>query len=164
METRDDALVHAAELILKIKETAESIDGAVATVGEVTVEPGAVNVIPSRVSISVDARAPDGERCQRLIDALGFEPTYRTAPAEMNSGLRAALRAEIEERGLPVVELPSGAGHDAAVLAAAGVPSAMLFVRSLNDGVSHSPDELSAAEDIELGVDVLAGAIARLAD
>jgi acetylornithine deacetylase/succinyl-diaminopimelate desuccinylase-like protein len=164
METRDDALVHAAELILKIKETAESIDGAVATVGEVTVEPGAVNVIPSRVTMSVDARAPDGERCQRLIDALGFEPTYRTAPAEMDSGLRTALRAEIEERGLPVVELPSGAGHDAAVLVAAGVPSAMLFVRSLNDGVSHSPDELSVAEDIELGIDVLAGAIARLAD
>ena len=51
-----------------------------------------------------------------------------------------------------------------ALLAAAGVPSAMLFVRSLSDGVSHSPDELSAAADIELGVDVLAGAIARLAD
>ena len=163
MGTRDDALVRAAELILEIRETAESIDGAVATVGEVTVEPGAVNVIPSRVTISIDARAPDGDRCQQLIDALGFEPTYRTAPAEMDPGLQAALRAEIEERGLPVVELASGAGHDAAVLAAAGVPSAMLFVRSLNDGVSHSPDELSSEEDVSLATDVLAGAIGRLA-
>jgi hydantoinase/carbamoylase family amidase len=163
MGTRDDALVRAAELILEIRETAESIDGAVATVGEVTVEPGAVNVIPSRVTISIDARAPDGDRCQQLIDALGFEPTYRTAPAELDTGLQAALRAEIEERGLPVVELTSGAGHDAAVLAAAGVPSAMLFVRSLNDGVSHSPDELSSEEDVSLATDVLAGAIARLA-
>ena len=60
-------------------------------------------------------------------------------------------------RGLPVVELASGAGHDAGVLARAGVPSGMLFVRSLNGGVSHSPDELSSEEDVELAIDVLAG-------
>jgi N-carbamoyl-L-amino-acid hydrolase len=76
---------------------------------------------------------------------------------------RAALRAELEARGLPLVELASGAGHDAAVIAAAGVPTAMLFVRSLNGGVSHSPDELTSPEDVELAVDVLAGALARLA-
>ena len=51
----------------------------------------------------------------------------------------AAFRAELEQRRLPVIELPSGAGHDAAVLAGAGVPTAMLFVRSLNGGISHSP-------------------------
>jgi beta-ureidopropionase / N-carbamoyl-L-amino-acid hydrolase len=76
---------------------------------------------------------------------------------------RAALHAELEHRGLPVVELHSGAGHDAAILAGAGVPTAMLFVRSLNGGISHSPDELSSAKDIALAVDVLAGAIERLA-
>ena len=162
MDMRDDALVKAAELMLRIQETARSIEGAVATVGQVTVEPGAVNVIPSRVTISVDARAPDSERCQRLIDALGLEPTYQTAPAQMAPELRDVLRAEIEARGLPVVELASGAGHDAAVLAAAGVPSAMLFVRSLNGGVSHSPDELSSEEDVAVAVDVLAAALARL--
>ncbi len=64
----------------------------------------------------------------------------------------------------PCVELASGAGHDAGILAAAGVPSAMLFVRSLNGGVSHTPDELSSEDDIALAVDVLTGAlIARLA-
>ncbi len=62
-----------------------------------------------------------------------------------------------------MVELPSGAGHDAGILAAAGVPSAMLFVRSLNGGISHSPDELSSDEDIALAVDVLTSALARLA-
>jgi N-carbamoyl-L-amino-acid hydrolase len=72
------------------------------------------------------------------------------------------LRAELEGRGLPVVELTSGAGHDAGVLATAGVPSAMLFVRSLNGGISHSPDELTSEEDVELAVDVLASALARL--
>jgi N-carbamoyl-L-amino-acid hydrolase len=59
-------------------------------------------------------------------------------------------------------ELVSGGGHDAMVLAAAGVPTAMLFVRSLNGGVSHSPDELSSAEDIELAVDALTDTLRRL--
>ncbi len=71
-------------------------------------------------------------------------------------------RAELRERELPVVELPSGAGHDAATLAGAGVPTAMLFVRSLNGGISHSPQEESSPEDVALAVDVLAGALARL--
>jgi beta-ureidopropionase / N-carbamoyl-L-amino-acid hydrolase len=75
---------------------------------------------------------------------------------------RAALRAELEARGLPLVELASGAGHDAAILAGAGVATAMLFVRSLNGGVSHSPDEHSSLEDVELAIDVLAGALERL--
>ena len=162
MEVRDDALVKAAERMLRLRDVARSIDGAVVTVGQVEVEPGAVNVIPSRVTLSVDARAPDGESCQRLVDELGLEPTYRTEPAEMAPELRALLRDELESRELPVVELTSGAGHDAAVLAVAGAPSAMLFVRSLNGGVSHSPDELSSEEDVELAVDVLAGALARL--
>jgi beta-ureidopropionase / N-carbamoyl-L-amino-acid hydrolase len=75
-----------------------------------------------------------------------------------------ALRAELVERGLPVVELPSGAGHDAAVLAGAGVPTAMLFVRSLSGGISHSPQEESAPEDVDLAVEVLTGALRRLTD
>src|SRR5207302_19356 len=86
----------------------------------------------------------------------------RDAPVAAAEGPRNAFRAELESRALPVVELPSGAGHDAAVLAEAGVPAAMLFVRSLNGGISHSPDELSSVEDVELAVDVLAGALARL--
>jgi N-carbamoyl-L-amino-acid hydrolase len=73
------------------------------------------------------------------------------------------LRAELEEKGLPIVELPSGAGHDAGTLAAAGIPTGMLFVRSLNGGISHSPDELSSTQDVELAVSVLGGALARLA-
>jgi beta-ureidopropionase / N-carbamoyl-L-amino-acid hydrolase len=80
----------------------------------------------------------------------------------MARGPLAALRAELQARRVPVLELPSGAGHDAAVLASAGVPTAMLFVRSLNGGISHSPQEESAPEDVELAVDVLAGAIQRL--
>ena len=76
---------------------------------------------------------------------------------------RETLAQALDERGLEAVELASGAGHDAGILAAAGVESGMLFVRSLNGGVSHSPDELSSDEDVELAVDVLAGALERLA-
>ncbi len=163
MAGRDDALVAAAEAILRIREAAVTIDGAVATVGQLVVEPGGSNVIPDRILISVDARAPDTSRLDELIDAIGFEPVHRTPPAAMGQEPRRILLDEIVSRGLPAIELPSGAGHDAGILAAAGVPSAMLFVRSLNGGVSHSPDELSSAEDIALAVEVLAASVERVA-
>ncbi|HEX6700995.1 MAG TPA: Zn-dependent hydrolase [Gaiellaceae bacterium] len=163
MAVRDDALWAAADYVLEVRRAAEAIEGAVATVGELAVEPGAANVIPSRVRLSVDARAPDRERLDRLVRNLRLKPTYEVPPAAMAEEPRDALRRELEQRGLPVVELVSGAGHDAGILATAGVASAMLFVRSLNGGVSHSPNELSSDEDVALAVDVLAGALARLA-
>ena len=163
MAARDDALCKAAEFVLKVREAARGIDGAVATVGRLEVEPGAVNVVPGRVRLSVDARAPDAERLERLLAAIGLEPGADVAPVAMDPGVRSVLREELERRGLPAPELPSGAGHDAGVLAAAGVETGMLFVRSLNGGVSHSPDELSSEEDVELAVDVLASALQRLA-
>jgi hydantoinase/carbamoylase family amidase len=162
MAGRDDALVHAAEAVVRIRDAARGIDGAVATVGQIEVEPGGSNVIPSRARLSVDARAPEAERLDELVRAIGFEPAQLNAPSPMDERLRALLAEEIASRGLRVVELPSGAGHDAGILAAAGIPSAMLFVRSLNGGVSHSPDELSSDEDVALATDVLAGALARL--
>ena len=164
MVGREDALVAAAEYVLRARAAAIPIEGAVATVGQVDVEPGAVNVIPSRVRVSVDVRAPDRARLDRLVAELELEADFRMEPVPMAERPMAAFRAELEQRGLPVIELPSGAGHDAAVLAGAGVPTAMLFVRSLNGGISHSPQEESAPEDVELAVDVLAGAIARLAE
>jgi hydantoinase/carbamoylase family amidase len=162
MEGREDALCRAAELVLRVRDAARSIEGATATVGLLEVEAGGVNVIPSRVTLSVDARAPDAERLERLIDAIGFAPDYRTEPVDMAPELRAVLLEELERLDLPVAELASGAGHDAGILAAAGVPSGMLFVRSLAGGVSHSPDELSSGADIELGIDVLAAALVRI--
>jgi acetylornithine deacetylase/succinyl-diaminopimelate desuccinylase-like protein len=162
MSERHDALVRAAEYVLRVRDAAVASEGAVATVGQIEVEPGAGNVIPGRVRVSVDARAPDAERLDRLVVELELEPDFRLEPVPMADEPRSALRAELDARGVPVVELPSGAGHDAAVLAGAGVPTAMLFVRTLNGGVSHCPDELSSEEDIVLAVDVLADALARL--
>src|SRR2546421_270477 len=157
MDARDDALVKAAEFVLDTQ--AAAADGVVATIGQLRVDPGAVNVVPARVTLSVDARAPSSGQLEELITAIGFEPSYRTEPVAMTDPALAALREAAP--GAP--ELVSGAGHDAGILAAAGVACGMLFVRSLNGGVSHSPDELSSDEDIAAAVDVLAAAAVRIA-
>ena len=156
MEERADALVEAARFILHVRESAR--DGGLATVGAVEVEPGATNVVPERVTVAVDARAPTAEGLATLIEAIGFEPTWRSDPVAMSGPPLEALRAV-----LPAApELVSGGGHDAMVLAAAGVPTAMLFVRSLNGGASHSPEELSSPDDIALAVDALTDTLSRL--
>jgi allantoate deiminase len=162
MDVREDALVAAAARILETRDAARAIPGAVATVGVLELEPGGVNVIPSRVRITLDLRAPDAERLDALLDSIGYDPASRTEPVQFAGAAREALTDAIEARGLPDVALPSGAGHDAGILATAGVDAAMLFVRSLNGGVSHSPDELSSEDDVALGVDVLAHALERL--
>jgi allantoate deiminase len=162
MNARDDALCKAAEYVLRVRDAASAIDGAVGTVGVLEVEPGAVNVIPGSVSLTVDARAPDTARLGRLLAELDLDRKPAVPAAPMADSVRRVLSEEIERLGLPVVELPSGAGHDAGVLATAGVEAGMLFVRSLNDGVSHSPEELSSDEDIALAVDVLTAAVRSL--
>jgi allantoate deiminase len=156
MEEREDALVEAARFILHVQACATN--GSLATVGAVEIVPGAMNVVPGRVTVCVDARAPDAAALDSLIQSIGFEPTWRQDPVSMSGPPFEALKASLP--GAP--ELSSGAGHDAMVLAAAGVPTAMLFVRSLNGGVSHSPDELSSPEDVELAVDALTRTLARL--
>ena len=129
---------------------------------QLEVEPGAVNVIPGRVRLTVDARAPDEERLARLLDALDLDPGVDLAPVQLDDSIRSVLREEIERVAAPAVELPSGAGHDAGVLAAAGVETGMLFVRSLNGGVSHSPEELTSEDDIAKAVEVLTATLRRL--
>jgi acetylornithine deacetylase/succinyl-diaminopimelate desuccinylase-like protein len=156
MDVRDDAFIQAAQFIIHVARSAR--EPAVATVGAVEVEPNAPNVVPARVTVSVDARAPEAEQLDDLVAAIGFEPTSRIDPVAM-SGAPFEVLSEL----LPdAPRLVSGAGHDAMVLAAAGVPTGMLFVRSLNGGVSHCPEELSSLEDIELAVDTLTAALAQL--
>lgn len=177
MAARDDALCKAAEFVLRVRDAAielggtepDGAGGAVATVGRLTVEPNAANVVPDRVSLFVDARAPTEKTLELLLSEIDLAATgaevellRRTSPISMAESVRAALRDSIVELGLPAPELQSGATHDAAMLRVAGVPSGMLFVRSLN-GVSHSPDEHSNDADIAFCVDALARALKRLA-
>jgi allantoate deiminase len=148
MDARADALVEAALFILHVRRCA--MEGTVATVGAIEVEPNATNVVPERVTVAVDARSADAELLDRLIEAIGFEVGWRSDPVPMGDAFAAVLP------GVP--RLVSGAGHDAMF-----VPNAsMLFVRSLNGGVSHHPDELSSQADIELAIDALTAALDRL--
>jgi acetylornithine deacetylase/succinyl-diaminopimelate desuccinylase-like protein len=156
MDVRDDALLKAARFVLRVTESAR--DGAVATVGQVTVEPNAMNVVPARVTVSVDARAPRADQLDELVAAIGFEPTSRLDPVAMSGAPFDALCEILPD----APRLVSGAGHDAMVLAAAGVPTGMLFARSLNGGASHSPAELTSDEDISLAVDALTRALEQL--
>jgi hydantoinase/carbamoylase family amidase len=170
MLLRDDALCKAAEFVVAVRGLAERRPGAVATVGHVSVRPNAPNVIPAAVELTVDARAPDNALLAELISDLraaaskadSFEVLRRTSAIQLAPTVIDALRRAIAERDLPQAELPSGAGHDAAVLSAAGIPTGMLFVRSLADGVSHSPDEYSAPGDIGLAIDVLGDVLRQL--
>ncbi len=164
MDARRDALTGAAGYVLRVRDAAAAIEGAVATVGQLEVEPGAANVVPNLVRLTVDARAPDQERLDRLVAELGLEDAhYVIPPVAMSERVQGVLREEVERVGAPLVELPSGAGHDAGVLAAAGVEAGMLFVRSLNGGASHSPEEHSSDEDVSLAVEVLTASLRRLA-
>jgi acetylornithine deacetylase/succinyl-diaminopimelate desuccinylase-like protein len=156
MDARRDALVEAAEFVLRVRAAARR--GTVATVGQLVVEPGAPNVVPASAAASFDARAPTSAGLDDLVAAIGVEPLSRVEPVAFGGAPLDALRAVLP--GAP--ELISGAGHDAAILAGAGVPTAMIFVRSLNGGVSHSPDELSSEADIELGISALVDALDRI--
>jgi allantoate deiminase len=148
MDARADALVEAARFILHVRDCAG--DGTVATVGAVEVEPNAVNVVPEQVAVSVDARSADAAKLDALVEAIGFDVAWKSDPVPMGSAFADVLP--------DAPRLVSGAGHDAMF-----VPNAsMLFVRSLNGGVSHHPDELSSREDIALAVDALTAALSKL--
>jgi allantoate deiminase len=148
MDVRDDALVKAAEFILHVRECVR--ENTVATVGAIECEPNATNVVPAHVAVSVDARSPDKRLLDELVVRIGFDVTWQSDPVPMGDAFAAVLPE--------APRLVSGAGHDAMF-----VPNAsMLFVRSLNGGVSHHPDELSSAEDIALAVDALTDALGRL--
>jgi acetylornithine deacetylase/succinyl-diaminopimelate desuccinylase-like protein len=103
------------------------------------------------VTVSVDARSADARLLDALVQDIGFDVDWRSEPVPMGDAFAAVLP--------DAPRLVSGAGHDAMF-----VPNAsMLFVRSLNGGVSHHPDELSSAEDIALAIDALVAALDRVA-
>jgi allantoate deiminase len=162
MRLRHDALAGAAEWIAAVEQEANAIDGLVATVGRIDVLPGATNVIPGEVRLSLDIRhATDSSRLvasgHLLAKAteiasrrgLTVESTKQVEEASiaMDSTFASALEsAAIATRAHPH-RMVSGAGHDAMILAKK-VPSAILFLRSPR-GISHHPDESVLPEDVE---------------
>lgn len=161
MAQRQDALAAAAEWMGQVEQFAHGTAGLVATVGQITVEPGAVNVIPAQAQCSLDLRhAEDAARNQALsqivnaaeeISArrkLKYSWTLNHAQAEvtLDPEMTAITERAIEHAGYPVHSMVSGAGHDAMVLAPY-LPSGMIFLRSPG-GISHHPEEAVLAEDV----------------
>ncbi len=175
-ERRDPMLTYAATA-LAAHLTAAGEDGVGtdlrATFGRVEVTPNGTNAVPSLVRAWLDARAVDEPALTALVDevhrcaaeAAGKDRTEVTLTAESVSpaaGFDPDLVARLAHAldGAPVI--PTGAGHDAGVLAQAGVPTAMLFVRNPS-GVSHSPAEHAEDDDCLAGVDALAACLEELA-
>jgi beta-ureidopropionase / N-carbamoyl-L-amino-acid hydrolase len=162
MQDRDDPMLAHALTVLAAEAEARR-RGAVATVGRVTVDPNGVNAIPSRVRTWLDARADDEDTVRAVVAgvsrAAGIEPVEEswTPRTEFDPDLRMRF-AELLG-GVP--QLVTGAGHDAGILALAGVPAAMLFVRNPT-GVSHAPDEHAEPTDCVAGVTALTAVLAEL--
>lgn len=167
---RDDPMLRLAAAVTTARAAAER-HAALATVARVRVEPNGVNAIPSAVTAWLDARGPDADAVRRVVadvasaaGALPVEESW-TPPTTFPVRLRDELAAVVGRThgdGRPAPVLATGAGHDAGILAAAGVPAAMLFVRNPT-GVSHSPAEHAEPQDCRAGVQALAAVLRHLA-
>ena len=161
LEDRDDPMLRLAAVI-ETARAAAARHAALATVGKIRVEPNGVNAVPSRVRAWLDARGSTEPAVRAVVadvaaaagadaDQESWTPAV-TFPAALRDRLAALLPTP---GGEPAPVLPTGAGHDAGILAAAGVPAAMLFVRNPT-GVSHSPAEHADENDCLAGVEALA--------
>lgn len=175
MELRRDALAGAARAVLALRDEARSRDDMTANVGVISAEPGGFNVVPGAAELTIDVRSPTSEGFARLEpfvretleriaadEGLGLElrETHRKQPVALDPELQDRLEEAAREEGATTLRLPSGAGHDAMVLAH-HVHAAMLFVPS-RGGLSHTPDEFSSPEHCELGARVLARVVRGL--
>ena len=178
MRLRRDALAGAAEAVLALERIARASPSGttVGTVGVLRARPGAINVVPGEVELDVDVRDSDLAARTRVVDAVlaaareiaerrGLEleltPIVEDAPVACEPRVVEAAEAAVRELGLPFRRMTSGAYHDAMIMGAR-VPIGMIFVPSVG-GISHHPDEYTAPADLEHGVRVLAGTLARLA-
>jgi hydantoinase/carbamoylase family amidase len=176
MGLRRDAAAGAAEFVLAVEARCAQAPTLVGTVGIVSMPGGAANVIPGVVELSLDVRAEtDAVRkaavrdlknvlkdiCARRGLKAAVRQTHDAAAVKCDAKLRQALSASIAAQGLRVLDLPSGAGHDAMAIADL-CPVAMLFVRCGNGGISHDPREIMTASDAATGAKVLLDTVLRL--
>ncbi len=177
MPGRRDALAAASEMVVAARRIALARPGVTATVGRIEATPGAVNVIPGRVEFSLDVRAPEDAGRDRAVAAIeaAFEAVARehgvglaicagfsARAAPCTPALQDRLEAAAGALAVRTMRLPSGAGHDAMVMATL-CPIAMLFVRC-RDGISHNPAESITSADAGQAVDVLVRTLRDLAD
>lgn len=177
MDRRQNALLAAARYVLAVDQIIRSEPGTqVGTVGKISAEPGAHNVIPGVVMTSLEIRDLSAEKIDRLFTRIQeavkdiaaetgttfhFDLLDVTAvPAMMNDRIRSHILAAADTLGLSTKSMPSGAGHDAQDLARIA-PTGMIFVPS-RGGISHSPDEFTSAEDMANGAAVLLQALLNI--
>ena len=176
MGIRRDALVTAGRFLVAVHEETQAWPGRqVATVGRIEAHPGAANVIPGAVDLSLEIRDLEMERIEALYQRfqelgrelarrnqteIAFEPYYLSRAAPCDPGFMDTVEAAAESLGFSNLRLPSGAGHDAQSIAVLA-PIGMLFVPS-RDGISHSPREFTSISDITNGTRVLMESLRRL--
>lgn len=176
MSHRKDALAAAAEWMVLIESlTREQGGNLVATVGTLRCAPGAVNVIPGDVTLTLDIRGPHDQPLEALLETLltgaqaiaahrqlqfSAEEFYRIAATACDSGLQQVLSEAVQAVQGRSLTLPSGAGHDAIAMAERW-PSAMLFVRC-KGGISHHPAESVTADDVALAIEAYYRAVTAL--
>ena len=163
LEDRRDPMLALAATVLAARAAA-SAHGCVATVGKVRVEPNGVNAIPSRVTAWLDARGLGESGVRAVVEAVerqsGSTAVEESWTPETAFDVPLAQRLSRLLDDAPILE--TGAGHDAGILAAAGVSTAMLFVRNPT-GISHSPVEFAEREDCHRGVEALTRVTEELA-
>ncbi len=168
MPLRQDALCGAAEFVLAVERYAKRTAGLVATVGQIQNAPNASNVIPGEVIFSLDVRHQRDAIRRTAVKKLGMElksiararslkviwqNVQQTDSVPCSLIVSKMLRTAASRHQRQVIDLPSGAGHDAAVMAKVA-PMGMLFVRC-KAGVSHHPDESAKTADIGVALDVM---------
>lgn len=177
MNRRRDALAAAAEIVLAVERAAREVaDRSVATVGDVHVEPGAYNIVPGRVELRVDMRAPSRDSLaaveQRIRDAardvgarrpieISVERRQHVAPGPMSPKVMGAIENACRRAQRTYLQMPSGAVHDALHMADVA-PTGMMFVPSVG-GRSHCPEEATSVQDLAIGAEVLAWTLLELA-
>ena len=169
MDKRHDAMLAAARFTIAVNRIVTSHPGRqVGTVGRITALPGAPNVIPGKVVLSLELRDLDGAKIQSLFKEISaeaariakssgttfsFRETNVNIPAPTHPAIRAAIARSARDLGLSTRAMPSGAGHDAQDMTRLG-PVGMIFVPSVA-GISHAPREFTKPTDVENGANVL---------
>jgi len=176
MDRRRDAACALAELALYMEQRAARDGDSVATIGQLQVPNGSINVVPGRCLFSLDMRAPtDAQRdalvadvmaqlqaiCERRGVRHSAELTMSAAAAPSAPEWQARWERAVADLGVPLFKLPSGAGHDAMKLHEV-MPQSMLFVRGENAGISHNPLESTTCDDMQLAVDAFTHVLNQL--
>lgn len=176
MNQRQDAMLAAAKLVVAVNLAATSVPGQqVATVGKIKAEPGAANVIPGKVEMTLEIRDLSREKVMTIFDMIRASTTAieketnttvqyqifnENLPAITDKRIQDMIATSANELGLSAKYMPSGAGHDSQDMATL-TPTGMIFVPS-KDGISHSPKEYTSPQDMANGVSVLLQTILKI--